>query len=541
MSASYFKRDWMLFVFLSILVAICYIPSLPNTFVSDDIGAIVENGLLHSALPPFFHFSGSLRVSLYWLMYHLGNQPALYRSINIFFHIGAVWLVFLILRRLSTKAVGIIVATLFAIHPLMTESVTWISGGVYVQYAFFTLLAFYFYITAEKNMKRYAISILSFLMALSTSEKAIVFPFILLSYEVALGSLKINWKKISVFVLVSCIFFSFVFISGRVGNRISSVISDSPSSKIMMNPLLQLPAAISSYLFLILWPDKLTLYHSDFVLTPVEFLFRLFVTIAYLGGMVYTWKKNKFIFFWLSFFLISLLPTLTPLPIAWVVAERYVYLGTIGIITVIAYIAIHVCQKKAHRRLLLLLGTLIIVLLAARTMARNADWKNADALWIATARVSPSSAQNHNNLGDMYGRHGDKKRAVEEFTTAISINPSYAEAYHNLGNAYTDLGMLPQAIASYEKAVAFKPSLWQSYQNLAAVYSAKKDYKKAEQYLKQAIVINPSNSNLRTNLAVIYLLEGNKTEAKNLIQLILATEPTNKQAKAILQAIEHEP
>ncbi len=71
---------------------------------------------------------------------------------------------------------------------------------------------------------------------------------------------------------------------------------------------------------------------------------------------------------------------------------------------------------------------------------RNFDWKNQDTLWLATAKTSPSSHQNHNNLGDLYARRGEYEKAVEEFKKAIELKPDYGDAYHNLANVYHQIG-----------------------------------------------------------------------------------------------------
>ena len=96
--------------------------------------------------------------------------------------------------------------------------------------------------------------------------------------------------------------------------------------------------------------------------------------------------------------------------------------------------------------------------LSVRTITRNADWKNQDTLWLATAKTSPSSPQNHNNLGDYYGRQGDLEKAAEEFKTAIKLKPNYGDAYHNLANIYHQMGEDDLAIENYRKALSFNPN-----------------------------------------------------------------------------------
>lgn len=219
-------------------------------------------------------------------------------------------------------------------------------------------------------------------------------------------------------------------------------------------------------------------------------------------------EKNKKVFFWLSFFFVSLLPTLTPLKIAWIVAERYVYLGSIGIFVAVAIFFDWFFEKikkknEQYKYIAIAFFAIIILALSARTIIRNMDWKNEDTLWISTAKTSPSGQNIHNNLGDVYARQGNMEKSVEEFKKAIEINPRYADAYHNLANDYHDMGQIDLAIKNYQKALEFNPNLWQSYQNLADIYFNQGDYKKAQDYIQKALAIDPQNKNLQENLQVI--------------------------------------
>jgi tetratricopeptide (TPR) repeat protein len=210
------------------------------------------------------------------------------------------------------------------------------------------------------------------------------------------------------------------------------------------------------------------------------------------------------VFFWLAFFFITLLPTLTPLKISWIVAERYVYLGTLGIIVVVAVLFEKILKLNENAKMVGYFALVIIVAsLSVRTIIRNRDWKSEDTLWIATAQVAPSGQQIHNNLGDVYARQGDFDRAVAEFKTAIEINPNYADAYHNLANTYQQMGQADAAVANYEKALSINPQLWQSYQNLAAIAFDRGDFQKALDNMKKALEIDPQNPQLQNNLKVI--------------------------------------
>jgi len=259
-----------------------------------------------------------------------------------------------------------------------------------------------------------------------------------------------------------------------------------------------------SYRKLIFWPAKLSLYQTEMVFSTGQYAMFLLAFLVFLAVIFTSFKKDRKIFFWLSFFFVSLLVTLTPIKIAWVVAERYAYLGSIGIFVTLAYFFNYLIEKdEKYRATAYAVFGLLAIALSARTIIRNTDWKNEDSLWVATAEVAPSGEHIHNNLGDVYSRQGDLPRAVSEFKKAIEINPRYADAYHNLANTYHEMNDYDDAVSNYQKAIELNPGLWQSYQGLAAIYFEKGDYPEALRNMEAAAKINPNDPELQQNLQLI--------------------------------------
>ncbi|NTU66710.1 MAG: tetratricopeptide repeat protein [Candidatus Moranbacteria bacterium] len=504
--AAFLNDNLGIFISLSLLVFIAYFNALGNGFVSDDIAAIANNPDIGKFSNIFSYFpNGSVQKLLYFFAFHIaGLSPWIFRSINILAHLGSVFLVFTILSLLAKKPVAVMAAVLFAVHPILTESITWISGGPYALYSFFFLVSFLLYILSENSKKAYAYSILFFFLALTSSEKAMPLFLVFLLFEFVFRDLGKNWKKTIPYFSLSILWlFMFLF---RVGERVSSVVSDSPTqgNSGLFNPFIQIPVAIVSYLKLIFWPAKLSLYQTEMVFSTGQYVAILLAFLVFLAIVFWSFKKDRKIFFWLSFFIVSLLVTLTPIKIAWVVAERYGYLGSIGIFVPLAYFFSYLSEKEEKWRVAAysVFGILTIALLV-RTIIRNTDWKNEDTLWVATAQVAPSGEHIHNNLGDVYSRQGDLPRAVLEFQKAIEINPRYADGYHNLGNTYQQMEDYDNAVLNYRKAIEFNPNLWQSYQGLAAIYFERGDYPQALENIQAAAKINPNDPDLAQNLQLI--------------------------------------
>lgn len=532
------KINWKIFAFLALMVFIVYFNSLGNDFVSDDIAGISQNPYIGDVSHLFSKPMAFPRDIVYFIVYKLGGlNPALFRLINILFHLGSTWLVFLLLMLLANPVIAFFSAGVFAVHPLQSEAVTWISGGPYSQYSFFFLLSLLLYLFSERKKSTgiYLGSLIAFLLSLLSTEKAAILPLILIVYEWSFGNVRSNWKRTLPFFTLSGLWFLILLFGGAIRERISSLQGSYYQQSGLENPFIQIPVAISSYLKLIFVPIGLTLYHSEEILftTPV-YIIRLLVFLAFLAAIAISFKKNRQIFFWLSFFVISLFPTLTPLKISWIVAERYVYLGTIGIIVPVAVLIEYIGRKISKPKIAYVILTVLLFILGSITILRNNDWKNQDTLWLAAAKTSPSSPQNHNNLGDYYMRNGNFAKAAEEFTMATQLIPNYGDAYHNLANVYYQVGKYDKALENYKKAIASNPNLWQSYQNIASVYYDLKQYPLAIENLKKALAINPNNANLHTVMGIFYLQTKNKTEAQKELEQALLLNPNDQKAKQLL-------
>lgn len=136
---------------LFFLVFVTYSNSLFNAFLSDDLFAIPQN-------PTIGHFSYLFgnpiffaRTIPYYIIFKiLGPNPFLFHLLNIVIHFGVVAFIFAIVSRLYNRKAAFFASTLVSVHPLFTEGVTWISGGIYPQYTLFLLASSALYLSASK-------------------------------------------------------------------------------------------------------------------------------------------------------------------------------------------------------------------------------------------------------------------------------------------------------------------------------------------------------------------------------------------------------
>lgn len=522
---TFLSRHWFIFILIPILILIAYSNGLHNDFVSDDIQAIPQNrrlGMVISPLENPHSFTASL---IYAMIYKVGGlNPAAYRSVNIFFHIGCALLIYFILLRLSKKPVALLASALFAVHPLLVEGVTWISGGPYNRYTFFLLLSFLCYISIEKKVTKYASSIFFFFIATTLTEKAIMFPAIIALYELSFGNLKKNWFGVALFFGIDFLWLGWYVI--KLQERVTISQQEYYSQPGLYNPLVQIPTAITSYLNIIFWPQRLTLYESEVNFPLWQNIIRGLITLVFLGVTLVMYLKNKFIFFWLAFFVICLTPTLLPFKIGWIVAERYAYMSSIGIFVVTAYFVDKLRKNEWLELLYYPFIIIVIFALSIRTYIRNIDWFNEDTLWVATANTSPSDFKTHNNIGITLQKHGQFDLAEKEFKIALAMNPRYADVYYNMGLLYYQKNETDKALANYRKTIEIHPKFWQAYNGIAVVLIDQGKYEEAEPYLQKTLTLNPYFAGTFHNLGIVYDAREQSQQAVKYYQKALEMDPT---------------
>src|SRR3990167_405783 len=124
-------------VILAVLVFVVYANTIPNSLVSDDKGLVDPRN--YSSFGKIFSDPfGALRLTFYALVHPIcGDTPACYRLPSILAHFGNATLLFVLVNLLSKRRVAFFASAIFAVHPLLTETVSCISAGAYAAYTFF--------------------------------------------------------------------------------------------------------------------------------------------------------------------------------------------------------------------------------------------------------------------------------------------------------------------------------------------------------------------------------------------------------------------
>lgn len=306
------------------------------------------------------------------------------------------------------------------------------------------------------------------------------------------------------------------------------------------NPLTQIPVAVSSYLSVTLFPRTLSFFYSQLAFPLAEMVLRAAVTLLFFAVTCYAFVKNRLVFLFLILVPVSLSPSLTPLVIAWVVAERYGYLAAVGIIVAVVVVAFRYLDRPRVRTPLLIGTGVIVSLLLVRTVVRNFDWTNEDTLWFATYRTAPMDPRVHTNVGDYYRRHKEFDRAEAEFKKAIELSKTRAIPYYDLAKLYYDTGKPDAAIPNLERAITLDQGFTDAYKLLTSVYYESGKYDMALRTLDKLKARSPDNAVVYINYGKIYEKLGDRTRALTAYRKAALLDPANEAAVSGRDRLEHE-
>lgn len=530
------KDNWKFLVILSIGIFLLYFNGLQGDFVSDDYATISTN----PAVKVLSSYAGNVTpvtMSNYLMAIIFGIVPVVYHTFSVLVYILSCWVAVVFLNFLVNKKIAWLTMLIFAVMPAHVEAVTWISGKPYLFIAVFVMICFILIIKyLEESKLGYLIAALIAFGIVFLADKPrplSLFPVLLL-YLVVMNK-KLYWqklKKIWIYlaaVAVIALAFALPLIIERTKIVNGGV---NASDSVFYNPFFQYPTGIAKYLQVLLVPVDLTLYHTMYVF-PVWL--NWLILLDYLALIIYSFYRNKTIFFALTFFLLTLLPSMAPLKVSWLVAERYAFLPSLGFCLFLA-VVLKSAWGKVKYATLIPLGIMLIYF-SYRTFIRNIDWTTNHKLWVNTCQISPNSHNAWNNIGDDYDKLKDYSDSIKGFTQSTIVKPNYADAYHNRGNIFFKTGRLDLARESYNVALNFSPDLFQTYLSLTQIDLMENQINLALAHSQKAVQIQPNNPQSAYVLGVVYAQAGNLDQAELVFKTILEAYPQYKLASDALANI----
>lgn len=488
------------FLILTTATLLVYSVSFFNGFVMDDEVIIVNNPqtlslrnipevlLAPDLIKPYYR---PLNRATYLFDYQLaGMNPAWYHGVNIIIHLGNVLLLYLVCRRfLPDRKAALLTAMLFAVHPLNSESVNFISARNTLLALFFSLAALLAFVnTREKGLRWPLLSALFFFCGLLSKETGFMLIAVISLYcMIPLPGQEDGrwpWRE-RLFTLVPFLFATLVYFVMRAYSLQGILGTTTPADENLLSRLAQNYHIIPQYLGLLLFPADLTLFHS----VPKGGLFTPFWHFAAWLALLATVSlivrfRNRTALFGLAWFIINYAPisNIVPIP-SDLITERYLYLPAAGLFIVIGVFLSWLFTRQTNRRLLWGGMTIIILASAVVTVQRNLDWKNNLSLFSSGARNDPMSPGAHYNLGTAYRENGDLASARKEWETTLAIDPVHAEALAQMGTLAAIQGDLQKAEQYYIAALKAPPGATDPNKSMAH-YNMGKIYEKWGQPLR---------------------------------------------------------
>lgn len=533
-------QDANFLIFLLLGTFLVYATSFGNEFLSDDIWGIRDSQVIGL----FWEQAKYLNVKsvTFSLIYNVfGPKPFWFHLHNTFVHLINISLVYVLVYLINpNKLISRLTTLLFALHPIATESVTWISGTPYAVITTLILVSYGMFILVVKNRIHFWWTIPSALLyffALRTTLFAITTPALFFLYLLYFSQLSMQKMKLLIPVVVTTLLLGTTLLF-QFSGRVSDVNPDYAGGIEYYNPFQQIPAAIGTYVQLFTLPYNLTLYHEFNMYPQWLYIVSSILTISLLLAIILFWRFNKLCSFGLLFFLVSLIPSLLPIRVAWIVAERYAYLGSIGFFLALASVSTVIIVKHGWERYMTTVLLILAVVLGGLTVKRNLEWRSQDTLWPVTVKRSPDSAYAHNNMGDYYGRHGDYQKAIQSFENARKLRPRYAEATHNLANMYLSIGEATKAATLYKEAAEYNPTQHQSYHQLGSIAFELGKYDEAVTYFEKAAEVSPNPFQQYVAMFITYQTIGDRENAARSMEQAQLQAKSNPELLRILQQLQ---
>ncbi len=553
---------------------IAYSNSFAGAFVYDDRSAILENPSLRHARTwlsppsaatvegrPLLNASLALNYAIDGLniwSYHLAN---------LLIHMVAAVALFGIIRQtllrlerrddtlagdstaaFRASALALVMALFWAVHPLQTESVTYIVQRAESLMGMFYLLTLYCAIRAwdaAKPLRWSVAAVLCCALGMGVKEVMATAPLLVVLYDRCFlaesfrQAIKRRWK------LYLGLFATWAVLAGLLSSSAARAGTAGFSQPVTWwQYALTQCGVILHYLRLAFWPSPLVL---DYFWPPAraieQVLPGLIVIAALLGVTVWGLICRKpWAFLGTAFFLVlaptsSIYPISDPafehrmyLPLAAVVAAavlaaRWIWLGffvRVGAIEPTGPVTSDAPSRWAAPALAALL---VAALLTCGTIRRNQDYRSELAIWRDTLVNAPANPRAHLNMGMALEQQGRVDEAIQQYEQALRLRPGIPTSHNNLGVALTKRGRLDEAIEQYELALKGDPKFLNPRRNLALALVEQRHVQEGLEQFREALRIDPQSVETLSNYGGVLVGLGNVDEAIFMLRRAIAIQP----------------
>jgi tetratricopeptide (TPR) repeat protein len=469
------------------LPLVFYLDALGGDFHFDDAHAVVENPAIRSlrgsarflwdpsafsVLPQNQNWRPALLYTYAATAQLTGVRAAPFIAVNLAVHIACVILLWLLVREVGLTLgrdldrVAWLAAAIFAVHPLFSECVDYVSARSESLSAALSLGALTAWLRgrrgASHGLRPFAIAALLSALAVGTKLVAAIIPLLAALFEIAAPRPR-RWRTIAWLLVPSAIL-------AIVGARLTPPLARASASSFTRAEWFrsELPA-ILHYVGLFVWPMGQSAdpdYPTAASFAEPQVWTSALVLLAAIAFCVYALRTGRRVgaALCIGWFLICIAPASSLFPLAEVVNEHRPYLAAAGL-CVLAAAALEAAPGwlALSSRALVPLCALTLAVLGALTAARNLVWHDELTLWADVAAKAPRSARAQMNWGLALMTRGRMAEAEAPLREAVRLGPNYSYARINLGNwllAHND----PDAVAQLDRAIQLQPNLfWAPY------------------------------------------------------------------------------
>jgi len=411
-----------------------------------------------------------------WNYVDLGNGPDAsgYHAVNFVLHAFNITLVYLLALAIFGEAwPAFAMAVLWALHPILTESVTNVVGRADLLAAFGVLAGLLSYIRAAattgwRSLSWIAALAASSYIAIFSKESGVVLIAVLVVYEIALAK-PVPWvTRVAAGLAVLLPAAAFFALRANALAQVSSLLISYCDNPLQLAGFLisRLTAVkvLGAYLWILLWPAHLSpdySYNQIPLATGADLptILALLIWIAIAAAAFLAYRRARPVLFFIAFFAVTIAPVANlVLLVGSIMAERLLYLPSIGFAGVLVWGALSLKPRVPAKALPIALAVVCLAL-AARTWTRNADWFDDHTLWTSAVRVSPASYKTHQNLAMLaLGQSPpDYPTATREVERALAIldplpdDRSMPGVYATAGQCFHARGDLARALAVLQR------------------------------------------------------------------------------------------
>ena len=476
---------------------------------------------------PVTWLSHMLDVSLY------GMKPGGHHVTSLLLHVFNSVLLFLVLKRMTAAAgASLLVAALFAWHPLHVESVAWVAERKDVLSTFFMLLSLGAYVRYAEQGRRghYLLALACFGLGLMSKAMVVTLPCVLLLLDywplgrmdegetgAPLAQPRFSWRRCRALLLEKVPFFALTAASSLLtvlAQQSSGALRPLEDGSIHYRTVNAL-VAYASYLWKTIWPADLAVFYPFEKSWPPAAILSSVLLLSAITALVVWWRQRRFLTVGWLWYLGTLVPVIGFVQVgSQSMADRYTYVPLLGVFIMVAWGAAQWASSRprAQRALAGLAGIAVLCCLV-RTSFQLENWQNCFALFDHALQVTKNNYVAHNNLAATLKTLGQTEQANVHYLEAVRIKPDYAMAHYNLAINLAEAGEVTNALNHFSEVVRLNKDSVEKRHTFGIALGRKGRWREAIDQFTVVLRREPGCTRARFNLAYACNETGQPLEA----------------------------